>query len=102
MNLCVSLPPYSIEMNALFHRHCFNAAGRIKLRAQYPGVLSKVIPKVRQLFERVPCASVAAADDARFEYFTKQVGKSVRSGPSCGRFTERIIRLYKTCVAQSE
>lgn len=66
--------PYSFpEMNALFHRHCFNAAGRLKLKAQSPGVLSKVIPRVRQLFERVPCGTAALADDARFDYFTRQV-----------------------------
>jgi hypothetical protein len=100
INSCVSLPPYSTEMNALFHRHCFNAAGRIKLKAQYPGVLSKVIPKVRQLFERVPCASVAAADDARFEYFTKQVRTSVWSSPSCGRFGKRIFAYIRLIVLE--
>ncbi|GAQ80028.1 protein with digestive organ expansion factor domain [Klebsormidium nitens] len=72
------------EMNALFHRHCFNAAGRIKLKAQSPGVLSKVIPRVRQLFERVPCGSAGLADDARFDYFTKQVFPRIKDSVQGG------------------
>lgn len=58
-------------MNALFHRGCANHAGKVKLRVELPGILSKVIPQVRQVYERVDCPSAVDADDARFHHFAK-------------------------------
>jgi U3 small nucleolar RNA-associated protein 25 len=61
------------DLNTLFNRQCVNFEGRIKLRPAYDGVLSLVVPSIRQIFQRVTCASLATSADARFAYFTGTV-----------------------------
>ncbi|KAG0604081.1 hypothetical protein M758_10G143100 [Ceratodon purpureus] len=63
----------SAKFNAILHRSCVNHAGKVKLKIQYPGVLSKVILKIRQVFNRIECEAITEDADARFDYFTKQV-----------------------------
>ncbi|KAJ1922445.1 rRNA-binding ribosome biosynthesis protein utp25 [Tieghemiomyces parasiticus] len=59
------------ELNALFRNQCLNVAGRIRVKcARYPGQLAEVRARIPQTFTRIPCDSVAAADDARFTYFS--------------------------------
>lgn len=60
-------------INAFFHRSCFNYAGKMKLRFEHQGVLSRVLLQVRQVYERVNCRSLTEVDEARFKLFTKQV-----------------------------
>ncbi|KAH7277303.1 hypothetical protein KP509_39G044700 [Ceratopteris richardii] len=60
-------------INAFFHRSCANYSGKIKLRCKYPGVLSKIVIQVRQVYERIECSSLTDVDETRFKFFTKQV-----------------------------
>ncbi|KAH9774283.1 U3 small nucleolar RNA-associated protein [Citrus sinensis] len=61
------------EINAFFNHHCANYQGKVKLACEYKGVLPKVLLNVRQIYERFNADSIAKADDARLEYFTKKV-----------------------------
>ncbi|KAI5074322.1 hypothetical protein GOP47_0010283 [Adiantum capillus-veneris] len=60
-------------INAFFNRSCLNHAGKVKLRCEYPGVLSKMLLQVRQVYERISCTSLTDVDEARFKLFTKQI-----------------------------
>ncbi|RXK42415.1 U3 small nucleolar RNA-associated protein 25 [Tremella mesenterica] len=68
------------EGRALFHRQCYNLAGKIRLdRASFPGVLERVRPGVKQVFERVDLGQRGLGGDAaaeevdkRLEWFLKQ------------------------------
>ncbi|KAL4425892.1 hypothetical protein ABPG75_009908 [Micractinium tetrahymenae] len=67
----------SAEMNALLARTCRNAAGKARLKPTHRGVLSRVIPQARQVFERLPAAAAdggaapTSDADARFEHFKR-------------------------------
>jgi U3 small nucleolar RNA-associated protein 25 len=63
------------EINNLWSTYCMNVnkGGRVKIRPIEKGSIRRVIANVQQIFTRFPCKSVAGADDARFEYFTKKV-----------------------------
>ncbi|KAH9774282.1 U3 small nucleolar RNA-associated protein [Citrus sinensis] len=61
------------EINAFFNHHCANYQGKVKLACEYKGVLPKVLLNVRQIYERFNADSIAKADDARLEYFTKKI-----------------------------
>ncbi|GIL58206.1 hypothetical protein Vafri_13325 [Volvox africanus] len=61
-----------------------NHGGALRLAVEQPGVLSRVVPQVRQLFERFPATSPAAAGDARFEFFMGVVWPRVRDTVSRG------------------
>lgn len=79
-------------INALFHRSCMNHAGKVKLRCQYSGTLSRVIPQVRQVYERIDCESIADAEDARFSYFVKNTYPRIRDSMQGG--TLLFVRSY--------
>jgi U3 small nucleolar RNA-associated protein 25 len=61
------------EINALFNKHFWNVAGKVKIRQKYAGTMLDVIPEIQQLFTRIECASLAEMDDARFKHFVEQV-----------------------------
>ncbi|KAK2636941.1 hypothetical protein Ddye_031733 [Dipteronia dyeriana] len=66
------------DINAFFNHHCTNYQGKVKLICEYKGVLPKVLLQVRQIYERFNADSIANADDARFEYFTKKVFPKIK------------------------
>ncbi|KAG6543850.1 hypothetical protein Mapa_014690 [Marchantia paleacea] len=66
-------------VNALFHRTCVNHAGKVKVRCQYEGVLSRIVLQVRQVYEKMDCTSIANVDDLRFEFFTTQVFPRIKN-----------------------
>lgn len=68
----------SPEINAFFNHHCANYQGKVKLACEYKGVLPKVLLNVRQIYERFNADSIAKADDARLEYFTKKVFPKIK------------------------
>ncbi|EFN57411.1 hypothetical protein CHLNCDRAFT_142850 [Chlorella variabilis] len=82
----------SAEMNALLARTCRNHAGRVRVHPSCRGVLSRVIPQARQVFERLPATVAAGPDgcaatdaDARFEHFRRSLWPRMReSGRSGG------------------
>jgi U3 small nucleolar RNA-associated protein 25 len=61
------------DLTAFYNQTCENVAGRIMYRTRYAGVLSQVVPQVRQLFQHVECDSVLEEADARFNYFKHKV-----------------------------
>ncbi|KAJ3171913.1 hypothetical protein HDU87_008163 [Geranomyces variabilis] len=68
------------ELNALFHAHCKNVAGKVKIRdTTLPGSIADVAAHVPQIFHRVPTATAAEAADARFEYFVANILPTLRT-----------------------
>ncbi|KAL2340303.1 hypothetical protein Fmac_008243 [Flemingia macrophylla] len=61
------------DINASFNHQCINYEGKVKLVCEYKGVLHKVLPDIRQIYERFNVDSIVEADDARFDYFVKKV-----------------------------
>lgn len=72
------------EMNALFSRAAHSHAGRSKWKVKAVGVLSRVIPRAQQVYERFPCPSIQSMDDKRFEYFCKEHWPSLKSTVKSG------------------
>eukprot|EP00899_Mesostigma_viride_P026479 jgi/Mesvir1/7015/Mv09147-RA.1 len=72
------------DMNALFNRTCTNFKGKYKLRCEHEGVLGRIVPQVRQIFERFHCGSIADADDARFTFFTSKIYPRLRDSVQNG------------------
>ncbi|KAJ0095949.1 hypothetical protein Patl1_17055 [Pistacia atlantica] len=66
------------DINAFFNHRCANYKGKVKLVCEYKGVLPKVLLNVRQIYERFNADSIADADDARLEYFTKKVFPKIK------------------------
>ncbi|KXZ45449.1 hypothetical protein GPECTOR_54g190 [Gonium pectorale] len=71
------------DANALA-RGAANAAGAARLALSPRGVLGAVVPAVRQLFERFPAASPAAAADARFEFFSRAIWPRLKDSVTRG------------------
>ncbi|KAJ3164602.1 hypothetical protein HDU88_005249 [Geranomyces variabilis] len=68
------------ELNALFHAHCKNVAGKVKIRdTTLPGSIADVAARVPQIFHRVPTATAADAADSRFEYFVANILPTLRT-----------------------
>ncbi|KOM39838.1 hypothetical protein LR48_Vigan04g003600 [Vigna angularis] len=61
------------DINASFNHQCVNYEGKVKLMCEYKGVLHKVLPEIRQIYERFDVDSIVEADDARFDYFITKV-----------------------------
>ncbi|KAL4445727.1 hypothetical protein ABPG77_008926 [Micractinium sp. CCAP 211/92] len=80
----------SAEMNALLARTCRNAAGKVRLKPVQRGVLSRIIPQARQVFERLPAADAAAGGapatdaDARFEHFKRVLWPRIKESGRAG------------------
>ncbi|GAB2242883.1 hypothetical protein Droror1_Dr00019658 [Drosera rotundifolia] len=72
------------DINALFNHHCVNFEGKIKLSCKYKGVLPKIIPYLRQIYERFDLDSIVGADDARFEYFKEKVFPKIKDSDQVG------------------
>ncbi|KAK1394265.1 Digestive organ expansion factor, predicted [Heracleum sosnowskyi] len=69
----------SPEINALIDRHCLNYQGKVKLECNYKGVLRKVSPQVRQIYEKFVANSIGDVDGARFAYFTTKVFPKIKN-----------------------
>eukprot|EP00698_Gefionella_okellyi_P002652 TRINITY_DN12498_c0_g1_i1.p1 TRINITY_DN12498_c0_g1~~TRINITY_DN12498_c0_g1_i1.p1 ORF type:complete len:604 (+),score=124.22 TRINITY_DN12498_c0_g1_i1:25-1836(+) len=70
------------EMNALFHRRCFNVRGAHKFMTEYSGSIRLVAKKVRQLFHHVPCSNYTSASDDRFAFFVETLLPQLRASVS--------------------
>ncbi|XP_020526820.1 U3 small nucleolar RNA-associated protein 25 isoform X2 [Amborella trichopoda] len=82
------------EMNALFHQHCVNYEGKVKVLCAYKGVLPNVLLPVRQVFERFDAPSIVDADDARFSFFVKKVFPKIKDSLQGG------IMLFTSSTAE--
>jgi hypothetical protein len=72
------------ELAAAFGRLCGSHAGRARLLPEPPGVLSRVVPQVRQSFERFAAPSAPAAADARFDHFCAAVWPRLQGAAGAG------------------
>ncbi|CAN0892507.1 ATP-dependent RNA helicase DEAH13 [Linum grandiflorum] len=73
------------DMNASFSNLCCNYQGKIKSVCEtHKGVLHKVLPELRQIYERVEVESVADADDARLDHFIKKVFPKIKDSEEGG------------------
>ncbi|XP_057430427.1 protein NUCLEOLAR FACTOR 1 [Lotus japonicus] len=72
------------DINASFNHQCFNYEGKVKLMCEYKGVLHKVLPEIRQAYERFNVDSIVDADDARFDYFVKKVFPRIKDSDQGG------------------
>ncbi|XP_073290423.1 protein NUCLEOLAR FACTOR 1 isoform X2 [Primulina huaijiensis] len=72
------------DFNALFHQHCFNYQGKVKLECKYRGVLPKILTQVQQIYERFDTESMTGADDSRLEYFSKKVFPKIKDSVQHG------------------
>lgn len=63
-----------VDLNSLFKRLCYNHQGKIKIQpSSGDGTISKVIPQIKQHFQRLECDNIAEITDFRFNYFVEQV-----------------------------
>jgi U3 small nucleolar RNA-associated protein 25 len=65
------------EINDLFYQQSRNWAGRAKISASHPGAIQELGLKVKQTFSRLESPSFADDPDARFEYFTTTIVRSL-------------------------
>ncbi|KAL1299604.1 hypothetical protein HN51_044148 [Arachis hypogaea] len=72
------------DINASFNHQCCNYEGKVKLVCDYKGVLHKVLPEIRQIYERFHVDSIVDADDARFDYFVKKVFPRIKDSDQGG------------------
>ncbi|KAK7329234.1 hypothetical protein VNO77_23386 [Canavalia gladiata] len=72
------------DINASFNHQCSNYEGKVKLICEYKGVLHKVLPEIRQIYERFNVDSIVEADDARFDYFVKKVFPRIKDSDQGG------------------
>ncbi|XP_027332408.1 U3 small nucleolar RNA-associated protein 25 [Abrus precatorius] len=72
------------DINASFNHQCLNYEGKVKLLCEYKGVLHKVLPEIRQIYERFIVDSIVEADDARFDYFVKKVFPRIKDSDQGG------------------
>ena len=67
------------ELNSTFSRYCSNWKGRVRVQTKQSGVVSQVVGQVQQLFERIPCLSLADVNEVRFQHFKTDVLPKLRS-----------------------
>ncbi|ONK64654.1 uncharacterized protein A4U43_C07F28440 [Asparagus officinalis] len=72
------------DMNALFNRSCMNYEGKVKLLSEYKGVLPKVLPQVKQVYQRFDASSIVDVDDARLDYFSNKVFPKIKDSVEGG------------------
>ncbi|KZV26805.1 hypothetical protein F511_06652 [Dorcoceras hygrometricum] len=72
------------DFNALFHQHCLNYQGKVKLECKYRGILPKILTQVQQVYERFDTESIAGVDDSRLEYFSKKVFPKIKDSVQHG------------------
>eukprot|EP01125_Pyxidicula_operculata_P001854 TRINITY_DN1172_c1_g2_i1.p1 TRINITY_DN1172_c1_g2~~TRINITY_DN1172_c1_g2_i1.p1 ORF type:complete len:843 (+),score=269.32 TRINITY_DN1172_c1_g2_i1:255-2531(+) len=65
---------FHVDINSLFNKLCYNVKGKFKIIPN-PGLgtITKVVPQVKHLFQRLNCNSVTEVDDLRFNYFTQEI-----------------------------
>ena len=59
-----------------FKHHSKSISGQMKIRRMVPlkeASICDVLVKVKQIFQRIPCHSVASQDDDRLKYFAKKI-----------------------------
>jgi U3 small nucleolar RNA-associated protein 25 len=79
--ICFSAFP-DLLINRLVRKSCVNIAGNVVLRMNYAGTITKVVPTVKQVFQRIHTTSMADADDARFTYFKDKILPELEAGIS--------------------
>jgi len=83
----------TVDLNSFFNKQCYNWSGRIKIRPEYSGILSMVVPVVRQIFHRVECDNVSEQSE-KFSYFMNELFPKVKAGIASDGHTLLFIPSY--------
>lgn len=59
------------DLTAWLRTHCANHRGWVTIQAAFAGAVSRVLPVVRQVFQRVPAPSIGAVATARLAFFMR-------------------------------
>ncbi|XP_068729178.1 U3 small nucleolar RNA-associated protein 25 homolog isoform X2 [Montipora capricornis] len=72
----------SPEMNSLFHKHCCNFTGKMKVSpSSVPGSICQVVVQVPQAYHRFESSSFAEEADKRFNFFITKVLPEFKDSP---------------------
>jgi U3 small nucleolar RNA-associated protein 25 len=82
----------SADLNAMCSRWLSNKWGTLRVSSVPSGVISSVVTKVRQVFQRIECAALEREPTERFEFFLRSVCSSVLA--SAQKNTIVFIRSY--------
>lgn len=69
----------SLELQNFQKLWCSNSEGKLQSRVSYKGLLTRVIPSVKQIFQKILCDKFIQLPDVRFEYFTQIVLPQLKS-----------------------
>ncbi len=61
------------HLNLVLKRHTHNQQGLYRARPVYPGLLQRVVPEIRQIFQRLASPSLAEEADLRFAFFCERL-----------------------------
>ncbi len=85
----------NVEMLALCNRACANRAGAVRVWPVHAeGCMRRVVPTLRQIFQRVDCEGFKQSHDAKFEYFREVILPKVNAGPAADGHTAIFIPSY--------
>ncbi len=82
----------SADVNAMCTRWLHNKWGTLRISSIPSGVIASVVTKVRQVFQRIECASLERESAERFEFFVRSVCSTVLA--SAQKNTIVFIRSY--------
>ncbi|GBF92110.1 hypothetical protein Rsub_04457 [Raphidocelis subcapitata] len=74
----------SPDLMGILSKRCLSHAGKARLVAQPAGVLSQIVPQLRQTFERFGAASAAQSAEARMAHFKAAVWPRLQEGAAGG------------------
>lgn len=80
-----------------FRKQCHNTAGMLQIMPQYPGILGRIVPTIRQVWHRIKATSAATQSDQRFKLFKKKFVpqlKSIAAGSSAAGPTLVFVPSY--------
>ncbi len=82
----------SADVNAMCSRWLHNKWGALRVNNVPSGVISSVVTKVRQVFQRIECAALEREPAERFEFFVRSICSTVLA--SAQKNTIVFIRSY--------
>jgi len=85
------------ELRAWLRQRCSNARGWVGIAWESAGAVGRIVPVVRQVFQRVPAPSLAARADARLAFFDRVILPRLRAAATREAGTQQ----YTLVVAAS-
>jgi U3 small nucleolar RNA-associated protein 25 len=82
----------SADVNAMCSRWLHNKWGALRVSGVPSGVITSVVTKVRQVFQRIECATLERESAERFDFFVRNICSTVLA--SAQKHTIVFIRSY--------